>query len=196
MSFHATKVFTTFEGGAVICHDEKMKQRIDFLKNFGFKDQLTVVGHGINAKMNEIQAAIGLLQLKYIDRNIKARQQITNQYRERLRNIDGLWILEDMPEITHCYSYFPIFIDPLKFGADREKIIQRLKLRNIISRRYFYPLISHFPLYRGLESAFPEKLPVAETITKQVLCLPIYPDLPLSTVDQICDIILEKQGTP
>jgi dTDP-4-amino-4,6-dideoxygalactose transaminase len=193
MSFHATKVFTTFEGGAVICHDEKMKQRIDFLKNFGYADQLTVVGHGINAKMNEIQAAIGLLQLKYIDQNVKARQQITEQYRVRLRNIDGLRILEDMPAVTHCYSYFPIFIDPSKFGTDREKLYQRLKLRNVNCRRYFYPLISHFPLYRGLESASPEKLPVAEAITKQVMCLPIYPDLPLSTVDQICDMLLKTQ---
>lgn len=177
MSFHATKVYTTFEGGAIVCHDEAMKKRIDHLKNFGFTGETTVVAPGINAKMNEVQAAMGLLQLKYIDKNIENRRQIVMRYREQLRNVPGLRFLEDMPGVRHCYSYFPVFIDEEGYGMSRDTLYEKLKQHDIFGRRYFHPLISQFPTYRGLESAQPGRMPVAEKATKQVICLPNYPEL-------------------
>ena len=189
LSFHATKVFNTFEGGAIVCHDEKTKRHIDDLKNFGFRGETTVVAPGINAKMNEVQAAMGLLQLKYIDKNIQKRRDIANQYRELLHVIPGLRFLEDMPEVKHCYSYFPVFIDKEKMGMSRDALYEKLKEHNIYGRRYFYPLISHFPTYRGLETAQPGKMPVAEKITEQVICLPIYPDLRFDTIQKIFTVI-------
>jgi dTDP-4-amino-4,6-dideoxygalactose transaminase len=149
LSFHATKVFNTFEGGAIVCHDEKTKRHIDDLKNFGFRGETTVVAPGINAKMNEVQAAMGLLQLKYIDKNIQKRKDIARQYRELLYDIPGLRFMEDMPEVQHCYSYFPVFIDEEKMGMSRDALYEKLKEHNIYGRRYFYPLISQFPTYRG-----------------------------------------------
>jgi len=148
-----------------------MKKRIDLLKNFGFADETTVVAPGINAKMNEVQAAMGLLQLKYIDENIEKRRQIALQYRESLRNILGLRFLDDIPGVKHCYSYFPVFIDQDKYGLSRDGLYEKLKQHSIYGRRYFYPLISQFPAYRGLESAQKGKMPVAEKITEQVICL-------------------------
>lgn len=189
LSFHATKVFNTFEGGAIVCHDEKTKRHIDDLKNFGFRGETTVVAPGINAKMNEVQAAMGLLQLKYIDKNIAKRKDIANQYRELLHDIPGLRFLDDMPEVQHCYSYFPVFIDDEKFGVSRDALYEKLKEHNIYGRRYFYPLISQFPTYRGLDSAQPGKLPVAERITEEVICLPIYPELEIETVQLICQLV-------
>ena len=173
ISFHATKVFTTFEGGAIISHNENMKKRIDFLKNFGFAGETTVIAPGINAKMNEVQAAMGLLQLKYIDENIEKRRQITLRYRAQLRNIPGISFLDDFPNIKHCYSYFPIFVDEKEYGLSRDMLYTKLKQNNIFGRRYFYPLISQFPTYRGLESARSDRLRVAEEITLQVICLPL-----------------------
>jgi len=177
LSFHATKVFNTFEGGAIICHDQATKNRIDYLKNFGFAGETTVVAPGINAKMNEFQAALGLLQLKYVDENIKKRRTIAEKYREGLSNVKGIRFMEDMPGVQHNYAYFPIFIDEGKYGVSRDDLYKKLKASNIYGRRYFYPLISSFPTYRGLESAMPANLPVASRIAEQVLCLPIFPDL-------------------
>ncbi len=192
MSFHATKVYNTFEGGAIISHDEKTKGHIDDLKNFGFRGETNVVAPGINAKMNEVQAAMGLLQLKHIDQNIEKRCQITLQYREMLSGIPGIRFMEDMPGVRHCYPYFPVFADADQYGMSRDELYEKLKAGNIYGRRYFYPLISQFPTYRGLESAMPGKLPLAERITEQVICLPLYPELKLKTVELICHLIKEK----
>jgi dTDP-4-amino-4,6-dideoxygalactose transaminase len=189
MSFHATKVYNTFEGGAIVCHDEAMKRRIDLLKNFGFAGETTVVAPGINAKMNEIQAAFGLLQLKYVDEAIAKRKKIFHYYIQKLKGIKGCSYMDEMPGVQHCYSYFPIFISQEKFGKSRDTVYDELKKINIYTRRYFYPLISQFPTYRGLESAAAGKMPVAEKATEEVLCLPIYADLEFSFVDTICDKI-------
>jgi dTDP-4-amino-4,6-dideoxygalactose transaminase len=192
MSFHATKVFTTSEGGAIVCHDEAMKKRIDNLKNFGFVNETSVVLPGINAKMNEMQAAFGLLQLKYIDEAIEKRRQITQQYRTELKGINGITFLHDMESVNHCYSYFPILIDKDIYWKTRDEVYEELKKHNIHGRRYFYPLISQFPTYRGLESAQPGKLPVAERKTEEVLCLPIFPDLEKNIISKIINLILKK----
>ncbi len=189
MSFHATKVFNTFEGGAIVCHDEKTKQRIDNLKNFGITSEITIEEPGINAKMNEMQAAIGLLQLKYVDGYITKRKMITEIYREQLKGIEGISCLDDLPGVKHCYSYFPILIDKDKYGMTRDKLYNKLKQNNIFGRRYFYPLISQFPTYSILESAQPGKMPVAELVTEQVLCLPMHPNLKENTIRIITDIL-------
>ena len=189
LSFHATKVFTTFEGGAIICHNEEMKKKINYLKNFGFADEVTVVGPGINAKMNEFQAALGLLQLKYIDEMIEKRKGITDIYRRELKDIEGIRYLDDQKGVKHNYSYFPILIDSKEHGWTRDEIYEELKKHNIFLRRYFYPLISQFPSYRGLPSATSENLPVAEKVTREVLCLPIYPNLSNDYIMTICKII-------
>jgi len=189
MSFHATKVYNTFEGGAIVCHDEATKKRIDFLKNFGFASETRVVAPGINAKMNEFQAALGLLQLKYVDQAIAKRRAIAEAYRAQLADIVGIRFLQDLPGVKHCYPYFPIWVDKEKYDASRDELYEGLKRHNIFCRRYFYPLISQFPTYQGLESAHPGKLPVAEEATEQVLCLPIYPDLELEVVRRICALL-------
>ena len=159
------------------------------MKNFGFEDETTVVAPGINAKMNEVQAAMGLLQLKYIDSIIDKRKKVACEYRNVLKNIKGLTFIEDIPGVKHCYSYFPILIDNVKFGKTREELFNELKKHNIFGRRYFYPLISQFPSYSGLESAQPGKMPIAERVTEQVICLPIYPDIASETISFICNII-------
>jgi dTDP-4-amino-4,6-dideoxygalactose transaminase len=189
LSFHATKAFNTFEGGAIVCHDEKMKQHIDDLKNFGFRGETTVVAPGINAKMNEVQAAFGLLQLKYIDEAREKRKQIAETYREELSGIIGIHCLNDLSNTKHAYSYFPILIDEEKYGISRDALYEKLKTNNIFSRRYFYPLISNFPTYKGLISANAENLPVANEISNKVLCLPIYSSLDIDLVKAICSII-------
>ena len=189
LSFHATKVFTTFEGGAIICHDEKMKKRIDFLKNFGFADETIVVGPGINAKMNEFQAALGLLQLKYIDEQIEKRRRISELYENELSSVRGIRLLKRKANVRTNFQYFPVFIDEKTFGKSRDDLYNELRKHNVYVRRYFYPLISQFPTYRGLPSASPGNLPVAERITKEVLCLPMYSDLKDEDVEFACDII-------
>jgi dTDP-4-amino-4,6-dideoxygalactose transaminase len=191
MSFHATKVYNTFEGGAIVCHDEATKKRIDNLKNFGFVNETTVVTPGINAKMNEVQAAMGLLQLKHIDGSIEKGKQIAEQYQNLLKNIDGISYIEDIPDVKHCYSYFPVFIDKEIYGKTRDEIYEELKRNNIYGRRYFYPLISQFPTYRGLESALPGKMPVAEKVTEEVICLPIYSDLSDKEVNKVVKVITQ-----
>jgi dTDP-4-amino-4,6-dideoxygalactose transaminase len=189
LSFHATKVFNTIEGGAIICHDEKTKQRIDYLKNFGFAGETTVIAPGINAKMNEVQAAYGVLQLKYVDENIGKRKAIANLYRSGLANIPGIRYLNDIEGINLSYSYFPILVDSNLYGRTRDELYDELKINNIHGRRYFYPLISQFPSYRGLTSSNPANLPIAEKITKQVICLPIYPELPHENVESVVQCI-------
>jgi dTDP-4-amino-4,6-dideoxygalactose transaminase len=190
LSFHATKVFNTFEGGAIICHDDKTKKRIDFLKNFGYDGELKVVAPGINAKMNEIQAAFGLIQLKYVEKAIAKRKKISEFYRESLNNVDGLSCMKEQEGVASNYPYFPVFIDENKFGISRDNLNEFLKNNQIYGRRYFYPLISQFPTYKGLQSSDPVNLPVAEEKASQVLCLPIYPDLDLSDVKRISNLVM------
>ena len=189
LSFHATKVFNTFEGGAIVCHDEKMKRHIDDLKNFGFRGETTVIAPGINAKMNELQAAFGLLQLKYIDEAREKRKQIAETYREELAGIKGIHCLNDLPNTKHAYSYFPILVEEHEFGMSRDELYEKLKENNIFSRRYFYPLISNFPTYRGLSSANKDNLPIANDIAEKVLCLPIYKNLAINDNEQISILI-------
>ena len=189
LSFHATKVFNTFEGGAIVCHDEETKIHIDHLKNFGFTDETTVVYPGINAKMNEFQAALGLLQLKYIDEIIVKRRIITEKYRNAFKEVAGISFLNDISGIEHNYAYFPILIDNDKFGMTRDGIYDELKKNNIYGRRYFYPLISQFPTYSDLESARPGRMPIAERIAEEVICLPIYPALGNNDIDRIIYIL-------
>ncbi|MBN2863484.1 MAG: DegT/DnrJ/EryC1/StrS family aminotransferase [Bacteroidales bacterium] len=189
LSFHATKGFNSIEGGAIICHDEKTKKRIDFLKNFGFSGETTVIEPGINAKMNELQAAYGLLQLKYVDKYISKRKEITDLYREGLSDIKGIRVFYDIEGVDHSYTYFPVFIDQKLYGESRDALYEKLKKNNIYSRRYFYPLISQFPTYRGLPSARPENLPIALNAAEQVICLPIFTELNSCLIKEIIKII-------
>lgn len=188
LSFHATKVFNTFEGGAIVCPDEKTKQRIDYLKNFGFADEVTVVAPGINGKMNEFQASLGLLQLKYISRSIAKRREIDAIYRQGLKNTSGIRCIAPMAETEHNYAYFPILVEP-EYPLSRDALYQKLREEGIYARRYFYPLISEFPMYRGFPSAAPANLPVATRLASQVLCLPIYPDLPVNEQNRIIRLV-------
>ncbi|MDD5722596.1 MAG: DegT/DnrJ/EryC1/StrS family aminotransferase [Syntrophales bacterium] len=194
LSFHATKVFNTAEGGAIIALDEKLKQRIDFLKNFGFADEVTVVAPGINAKMNEIQAALGLLQLIDFNDGNERRKKVANCYTSLLERAEGIRVFSEGESVEHNYSYYPILIDSNKLGMSRDALYERLKEFNIFTRRYFYPLISSFPAYRGLPSAAFDNLPVANRIANQVLCLPIYSDLEVSDVEFIVDTIFKIVG--
>lgn len=188
MSFHATKVFNTFEGGAIVCPDGKTKKRIDDLKNFGFHDEVTVVAPGINAKMNEVQAAFGLLQLKYVGKAIKKRRRIDSLYREKLSSVPGIYCPPLPADTTYNYAYFPILVTK-EYPLSRDELYEELRRQGIFPRRYFYPLISEFPMYRGLPSAAASNLPVAKRVAEQVLCLPIYPDLELDHVLDTIEII-------
>lgn len=188
LSFHATKVFNTFEGGAIICPDAKTKQRIDHLKNFGFVDEITVVAPGINAKMSEINAAFGLLQLKHMSHIMQRRAEIDALYREQLHDVKGIRCLPKAAQKVANHSYFPILVEP-DYPLSRDALYQNLKDKAIYSRRYFYPLISEFPMYRGLPSAAPSNLPVASRAAEQVLCLPIYPSLDLDSQMVVIDAI-------
>lgn len=191
LSFHATKVYNTIEGGAMIMHDAETKKRIDYLKNFGFADEVTVVGPGINSKVDEMRAAYGLLNLKQVDAAIEARQRTANVYREALRGIDGLTFYEDMPGVKHNYSYFPMFIDSDKFGMTRDELYFKMKEQNVLGRRYFYPLISEFSTYRGLPSAAKENLPNAHKMADSVICLPMHHELSEGDMERILNTILE-----
>ena len=177
LSFHATKVYNTIEGGAMIMHDMATKKRIDDLKNFGIHDEVTVVGPGINSKMDEMRSAYGLLNLRQVDAAIAARQQVAIKYREALRDVEGITFFDDMPGVKHNYSYFPIFIDEKAFGMSRDALYTKMKAANVLGRRYFYPLISEFSTYRGLESANPKNLPNAHKMADSVLCLPMHHEL-------------------
>ena len=189
LSFHATKVFNTFEGGAIVCPDVKTKQRIDHLKNFGFVNEVTVVAPGINGKMSELNAAFGLLQLKGINEVLQKRKVIDNKYREGLAGVKGIHCLVDEGGQVANYSYFPILIQA-DYPLGRDALYQKLKDNDIYARRYFYPLISEFPMYRGLPSATQANLPVATKAANQIICLPIYPILEASDQEKIISLIL------
>lgn len=191
LSFHATKVYNTIEGGALVMHDAKMKQRIDYLKNFGFAGETEVVAPGINSKMDEIRAAYGLLNLRQVDSAIEARHQVAIRYREALRDVAGITFFDDMPGVRHNYSYFPIFVDAEKYGISRDELYERMKSRGVYGRRYFYPLISEFATYRGLESSRKENLPEAHRMADSVICLPMHHELSKEDIDRIIDLIVK-----
>ncbi len=189
LSFHATKVFNTVEGGALICHDAKTKQRIDYLKNFGFAGETEVVAPGINSKMDEIRSAYGLLNLKQVDLAIARRKEVAKQYRIGLKDISGITFINDLPGIRHSYTYFPIFINTAQYGMTRDELYFIMKENEILGRRYFYPLISNFSTYRGLSTANRENLPVAHRIADSVICLPMYAELTDADVSRVLEVI-------
>ncbi len=191
LSFHATKVFTTFEGGAIVCPDLKTKQRIDYLKNFGIADEVTVVGPGINGKMNEVQAAFGLLQMKYLDEARARRAAVDARYRSALAGVPGLKMLQPLAGMAANYSYFPVLLQP-SFRMTRDELYHLLRRHDVFARRYFYPLISDMPMYRGLASAVGSNLPVATRVAQEILCLPIHADL--TDEDQAKVISLVSRG--
>jgi dTDP-4-amino-4,6-dideoxygalactose transaminase len=191
LSFHATKVFTTFEGGAIVCPDAKTKQRVDHLKNFGIVDEVTVVAPGINGKMSEVNAALGLLQLKYIDEAIARRKELDAFYRAQLSGVRGIQCLQHIEDCLSNYAYFPILVGS-NYPVSRDALYQDLKDHNIHPRRYFYPLISEFPMYRGLSSAHRGNLPVATRIAEEVLCLPMSPSLSRADVDRVARVIAKR----
>ena len=191
LSFHATKVYNTLEGGALITHDAETKKRIDYLKNFGFAGETKVVAPGINSKMDEVRAAYGLLNLKQVDKAIEKRHQVANQYREALRDVKGIRFFDDMPGVRHNYSYFPVFVNAEEYGMTRDELYFMMKEQGILGRRYFYPLISTFSTYCGLSSASPENLPVATRIANEVICLPMHHGLTDLEIDRILGIIIK-----
>ncbi len=188
LSFHATKVFNTFEGGAIVCPDAKTKQRVDYLKNFGFANEVTVTAPGINGKMSEFNAALGLLQLKHIDSALQRRRQIEARYRQALAQVPGIHLLQPVADARGNASYYPVFIDAAS-PVSRDALYEKLRKEGIFARRYFFPLISDFPMYRGLPSAAPDKLPHARRISRSVLCLPIFPDLEDADIERILDLV-------
>ncbi len=192
LSFHATKVYNTIEGGAMVMHDAKTKQRIDYLKNFGFAGETEVVGPGINSKMDEMRSAYGLLNLKQVDAAIEARHQVAIKYREALKDVEGIEYWEDLPGVKHNYSYFPIFVHEKEYGMTRDELYFKMKEQGVLGRRYFYPLISEFSTYRGLESSRPENLPVAHKMANSVICLPMHHALSDSDIERILNCIKEK----
>lgn len=191
LSFHATKVYNTIEGGALVMHDEKTKRRIDYLKNFGFAGETEVVAPGINSKMDEIRAAYGLLNLRLVDACIEARHQAAIRYREALRNVEGITFMDDMPGVKHNYSYFPIFVDAEKYGMTRDELYFKMKDKDVLGRRYFYPLISEFTTYRGLPSANHDNLPNAHKMANSVICLPMHHELSEEHINRIVDLIVK-----
>ena len=191
LSFHATKTYTTIEGGALICHDEVSKKRIDYLKNFGFAGETEVVAPGINSKMDEVRAAFGLLNQKYVDDAIARRKKVSQAYSMALHNVHGVRILDDIKGVDHNYSYFPIFINKEEFGMSRDELYFKMKEQNILARRYFYPLISEFSTYRGLPSARPENLPNAHKMADSVICLPMHHILAGSDIERILECVVK-----
>lgn len=190
LSFHATKVYNTIEGGALVMHDEQTKKRIDYLKNFGFAGETEVVAPGINSKMDEVRAAYGLLNLRQVDACIDARRQVAVRYRDALRDVKGICFFDDMPGVRHNYSYFPIFVNAEEYGMTRDELYFKLKEHNILGRRYFYPLISTFSTYRGLSSATADNLPNATRIANEVICLPMHHELNEKDLNRILDVII------
>lgn len=191
LSFHATKVYNTIEGGALVMHDEETKKRIDYLKNFGFANETEVVAPGINSKMDEMRAAYGLLNLKQVDAAIEARHQVAIQYREALSSVEGVTFMNDMSGVKHNYSYFPIFVDAEKYGMTRDELYFKMKEQNVLGRRYFYPLISEFSTYRGLSSATKENLPNSHKMANSVICLPMHHELNQYNVRKILTCIVK-----
>ncbi len=194
LSFHATKVYNTVEGGALICHDAETKKRIDYLKNFGFANETTVVAPGINSKMDEIRAAYGLLNLRQVDDAIERRRQVALTYREALKDVPGIRYFDDMPGVRHNYSYFPIFVDERLYGESRDDLYFRMRRAGVFGRRYFYPLISRFSTYRGLPSAAPENLPVAHRLASQVICLPMHHALSEEDIARVIAEVTHPNG--
>lgn len=192
LSFHATKVYNTVEGGAMVMRDAKTKQRVDYLKNFGFAGETEVVGPGINSKMDEIRSAFGLLNLKQVDDSIEARHKVAIRYREALKDIEGIEYWNDLPGVKHNYSYFPIFVDERKYGMTRDELYFRMREQGILGRRYFYPLISQFSTYRGLDSARPDNLPVATKMANEVICLPMHHELSDEDLDRVITCIMKR----
>ena len=192
LSFHATKVFTTIEGGAMVMKDAETKEHIDYLKNFGFAGETEVVAPGINSKMDEVRAAYGLLNLRQVDAAIEVRHCVATTYREALSGVEGIRFFEDMQDVRHNYSYFPIFVNAKEYGMSRDELYFKLQEQGIFGRRYFYPLISTFNMYCGLPSAAPENLPVATRIADEVICLPIHHALSEEDVHKVISIIEEK----
>lgn len=190
LSFHATKVYNTVEGGALVMHDAETKKRIDYLKNFGFANEVTVVGPGINSKMDEVRAAYGLLNLRQVDAAIEARHLVAIKYREALRGVEGITFFDDMPGVKHNYSYFPIFVDADKYGMTRDELYFKMKEQNVLGRRYFYPLISEFSTYRGLDSARPDNLPNAHKMANTVICLPMHHALSDEDIHRVINCII------
>lgn len=190
LSFHATKVFNTFEGGAIICPDAKIKQRIDYLKNFGFADEVTVVAPGINGKMNEVSAAMGLLQLQHVDQALDTRAAIHRRYQDAFANVPSLRLLQAPAGLEWNHAYCPLFVGP-DHPISRDALYALLKKHGIHARRYFYPLVSSFPMYRGLPSAAPEHLPHAQALADRVICLPIYPTLRAEDQERLIGIVLQ-----
>ena len=191
LSFHATKVYNTIEGGALVCHSKEMKEKIDHLKNFGFEDEVTVVAPGINGKMDEVRAAYGLLNLKQVDAAIEARHKVADAYRAALRDVKGIRFFDDIPGVRHNYSYFPIFVDAEKYGMTRDKLYEKMKAANVYGRRYFYPLITAFDPYKDYPSAAPENLPVATKIANQVICLPMHHALTNEDISLVVNAIVD-----
>lgn len=191
LSFHATKVYNTLEGGALVMHDAETKKRIDYLKNFGFAGETTVVAPGINSKVDEVRAAYGIINLRQVDAAIEARHQVAIKYRESLRSVEGITFMDDMPGVKHNYSYFPIFIDAEKYGMTRDELYEKMRSHNVLGRRYFYPLISTFSTYRGLPSAAPENLPKAHKMADSVICLPMHHELSAEDVDRVLELIVK-----
>ena len=190
LSFHATKVFNTIEGGAMVMHDAETKKRIDYLKNFGFANEVEVVGPGINSKMDEVRSAYGLLNLKQVDAAIEARHEVAIRYREALRDVEGITFFDDMPGVRHNYSYFPIFVNAEKYGMTRDELYFKMKENGVLGRRYFYPLISEFSTYRGLPSATKENLPKAHKMADSVICLPMHHALTQEDIERTLSIII------
>ncbi len=191
LSFHATKVYNTIEGGAMVMHDEKTKARIDYLKNFGFAGETEVVAPGINSKMDEMRSAYGLLNLRQVDAAIEARHQVAIKYREALRDVDGIEFWDDLPGVKHNYSYFPIFVHQKTYGMTRDELYFKMKEQGILGRRYFYPLISDFSTYRTLPSATKENLPVATEMAREVICLPMHHALTDEDIEQVLNCIIK-----
>jgi dTDP-4-amino-4,6-dideoxygalactose transaminase len=191
LSFHATKVYNTIEGGALISHDAQTKQRIDYIKNFGFANETTVVAPGINGKMDEVRAAYGLLSLKYVDGAIENRHRVAKQYREALKRVEGIRCTEELPGVKYNYSYFPIFVDEKKYGMSRDALYEKMKSVGVYGRRYFYPLISAFSTYRGLESASRDNLPEAYKMADEVICLPMHHALTPEDVARVLNCIVK-----
>ena len=189
LSFHATKVYNTLEGGALIVHDEQTKKRIDYLKNFGFASETEVVAPGINSKVDEVRAAYGLLNLKQVDHAINSRRKVAIRYRDELQGVKGITFFNDIPGVRHNYSYFPIFINAEEYGMTRDELYFKMKEHNVFGRRYFYPLISTFSTYRGLDSANPDNLPIATQMSNNVICLPMHHALSENEVEYILQII-------
>lgn len=192
LSFHATKTYNTMEGGALICKDAQTKQRIDYLKNFGFAGETTVVAPGINGKMDEIRSAYGLLELKYVDSAIATRKEVAEQYRQALKNVKGISFFYDIPGVKHNYSYFPIFINKEKYGMSRDDVYFKLKENNVLGRRYFYPLISEFSTYKQLDSSRIANLYEAHKMANNVICLPMHHELSEIDLFRIIGLIKKK----